>query len=119
MGRALEPRVIRSGPYKPSQPRTGDDSATIFRKRNLITIGRDGRYYERTYSGEEDLDETLELVALTGTLDLNQGSGTVFGTGTLFFTECHLGQRILVMPGDNSFSYLIIPQRIVSDTQME
>ena len=119
MGQALEPRVIRSGPYRPTVPYTGDDDGSIFLKRNLITQGRDGRYIERVYSGEGNQDETLDMVPLTGTLDLTIDSDTVFGAGTLFFTECHLGQRILLMPVDGSFSYLIIPRRIVSDTEMQ
>jgi hypothetical protein len=120
VGRALEPRVIHSGPYDPSQPFTGDNSTTIFRKNNLITIGDDGRYFEETYSGEGDLNEPLDMVALTGTLqitaDVLPNTSTVTGTGTLFFSECHLGQPLLGIL--NGASWFFKPKQIISDTQM-
>lgn len=119
MGQALNPRVIRSGPYKPTNPRTGDDDGTIFRKNNLMTLGRNGRYYERVYSGEGDLGEDLAMVALTGTLTLTENSEIVIGSGTLFLTECHLGQRILAIPADGSASYPVVPRQIISDTEMK
>lgn len=119
MGRALEPRTVRSGEYNPSRPRTGANDLSIFRKNNLITVGSDGEFYELVYSGEANLNENIDLIALTGTLALTADSVTITGTGTLFLTECHLGQRILLMPGDLSFSYLIVPRRIISDTEME
>ena len=116
MGKKRAPRVLRSGPYKPSQPLTGDDSLTILRKNNLITIGQGGRYYEQVYSGEADLEENLEMVPLTGTLEITAGSNTVTGTGTLFASECHLGQSILGIFA--SRSWLLKPKRIISDTEM-
>ncbi len=118
MGKPLPPRTIRSGPYKPTLPRTGDDDAFIFRKNNLLTRGRDGRYYEQTYSGEGTLGEPLDMVALTGTLTLTANSTFIDGTGTVFLSECHLGQFILAInPG--VASWLLVVRRIVSDIQME
>jgi hypothetical protein len=120
MGRSLKPRVIHSGPYWPTQPRVGDETGRIFRKRGLITRGRDGLFYEEALPGLGDIPEraeTFDQVALTGTLELTADSTTITGTGTLFVTECGLGQRIVVInPG--VASWLIIPQRIVSDTEM-
>ena len=120
MGRALAPRVIRSGPYVPSMPRTGDDSSTVFRKNNLITIGRAGRYYEEVYSGQGDLNENLDMVALTGTIEITAdtlpNTSTVTGTGTAFYSECHLGEPILGILNDESWFFK--PKQIISDTQM-
>ena len=121
MGKSLTPRVIRSGPYWPTQPRTGDEDVRIFRKRGLITRGRDGLFYEECLPGLGDVPgevpETFDQVALTGTLTLTEDSNIVTGTGTAFVTECGLGQRIVVInPG--VASWLIQPQRIISDTEM-
>jgi len=118
MGKSLPPRVIRSGKYLPTLPRTGDEDGSIFRKNNLITRGREGRYYERVYSGEADLNENVNLVPLTGTLSLSQGSTTIFGVGTLLNSECHLGQFILVIDDATGRSWLLVVRRVVSDTQM-
>lgn len=118
MGRSLAPRIIRSGPYIPTNPKTGSDSASIYRKSNLITRGRDGRYYERVYSGEASLNEDLSLVALTGTITLTADSTTVVGVGALYNSEVHLGQFILVIdPG--VASWLLVVRRVISDTEME
>jgi hypothetical protein len=118
LGRALEPRVVRSGRYYPSAPLTGDDSNYIYRKSNLITIGQNGRYFETVYSGEGNLDEDLQLVQLTGTLSLTDGSQTVIGTGTALFSECHLGESILGISSDGLTSWLLKPKQIISDTEM-
>lgn len=117
MAKTLEPRVIRSGPYYPSQPLTGDNSSTWLVKNNLITIGQGDRFYEQTYSGEGDLAEDLDKVALTGILTLTEDSTTITGTGTLFVSECHLGQCISAETSDNSWE--LRPKRIISDTEME
>lgn len=117
MGRALEPRVIRAGPYRPSAPRTGSEDAGAFRMDSVVVRGRgEGRMYWETYSGEGDLNEPLSMVALTGTLSLTAGSTTVIGVGTLFHAQCHLGQTIVGILG--SQSWLLKPRRIISDTEM-
>ena len=117
MGKPQPPRIIRSGPLVPTVPRSGSEGdGVIWRKSNLITRGRDGRYYEEVYSGEGDLNEDLDMVALSGTLALTEDSETVTGTGTLFLTECHLGQFICAILG--SQSWLLVVKRVVSDTEM-
>jgi len=85
---------------------------------NLIVRGRVGeRMYWRAYSGEGDLGEDLDMVPLTGTLTLTAGETVVLGVGTLFNSECHLGQFILVInPG--IASWLLVVRRVVSDTEM-
>lgn len=118
MGDTLPPRVWRSGPYVPTAPRSGSEGDNIsFRKHNLITRGRDGRFYEESFSGLGDLQERVPMVRLTGTITLNS-TDEVVGVGTIFNEECHLGQRICLIPEDNSASYLITPQRIIDDEHM-
>lgn len=118
MGQSLPPRVIRSGPYKPTVPRTGDDATGAFRKSNLITRGRDGRFYEETFSGLGDLSESLNMVAITGTLTLTVDSTTVAGVGTLFLAELHLGQKLCAVSSDGLTSWPLVVRRIVSNTSM-
>lgn len=117
MGKSLPPRIVRSGRYYPSAPLTGDDSNYIYRKNNLITIGQNGRYYETVYSGEGDLEEDLDKVQLSGVLTLTEDSTTIVGVGSLFFSECHLGQCISAESSDNSWE--LRPKRIISNTEME
>src|SRR5689334_8555910 len=100
MGASLPPRVIRSGPYFPTQPRTGDEDNRIFRKKGLITRGRENLFYEECVAGLGEVPqgtESFDMVALTGTLELTEDSTTVTGTGTLFVTEVGLGQRIVAI----------------------
>lgn len=120
MGGQLQPRRIVAGPYKPSAPRTGDDlGGGAFRMNNVIVVGRN-RWYWETYSGQGDLNENIDLVALTGTLELTEGTlpGTsvVTGTGSLFYSECHLGQPILGILNEESWFFK--PKQIISDTVM-
>src|SRR5262249_3118086 len=60
----------------------------------------------------------LNGLVLTGTLTLTNGSLTITGTGTRFWSECRLGMRILAVTSSNSNSWLLVPKRIISDTQM-
>ena len=116
MARNLPPRRIVAGPYRPSLPRTGDEIEGSFRMGNMVVVGQ-RRFYWETYSGEADLSENLDLVPLTGTLEITADSLTVTGTGTLFASECHFGQTILGILA--SRSWLLKPKRIISDTEME
>lgn len=119
MGQKLQPRRVVAGAYKPSAPRTGEDDGTgAFRMNNLIVVGR-GRYYWEAYSGEGDLGENIDRVALTGTLTLTENSTMVTGTDTLLFSEAHLGQCIEAETADNSNSWELRPKRIISNTSME
>lgn len=119
MGDKLPPRVIKAGPHKPTAPRSGGiDDNSSFRMSNLIVRGRDPRrMYWQVFSGLGNLGENIDKVALTGTLDLTADSITVTGTGTLFFSECHLGQFISAESA--SASWLLVVRRIISDTEME
>jgi len=116
MGQEKPPRVMRSGPFVPTLPRTGDDFPVIWRKSNMVTRGREGKFYEENFSGLGDLNEPLNLVALTGTLEFTAGSTTVTGAGTAFFDECHLGQFIVAIKDDNS--WLLVVRRIDADDSM-
>lgn len=118
MARKLAPRVLRSGPYVPSVPRSGSEGdALIFRKNNLITRGRDGRYYEEVYTGEGDRNQDILLEPLTGTVTLTEDSTLVTGSGSAFKSEAKLGQRIVVVDPGNT-SWVIVPKQINSDTEM-
>lgn len=119
MGRPLPPRVIRSGRYLPTSVRSGDVTGSIFRKKNLITRGRGSNFYEEVFSGLEDINEPPALVSLTGTLTFTANSTNIAGVGTIFFTECHLGQFICAFSSDGLSSWLLVVRRIISDTSME
>src|SRR5690349_21060786 len=119
MGKSLAPRVIKVGPYRPTVPRTGDDSASVFRMSNIVVRGLDGRYYAQAFGGLADLDETLNMIALTGTLTLTADSSMIVGVGTLFLAECRLGMKICAIASDSSTSWPLVPKRIISNTSME
>lgn len=119
MGSALPPRVWRSGPFIPTVPRTGSEGDNLtWRKYNLLTRGRDGRFYEEVWSGLGNLNENMGMVPLTGTLGLTAGSTAIVGDGTIFQTECHLGQFICAIPDDDSASWLLVIRSIEDDTHM-
>lgn len=116
MGQALQPRIVKAGPYRPSAPRGGPSDVGAFRMDSLIVRGKSDQCYLQAYSGEGDLSENLAMVALTGTISLTSGSTTIAGVGTLFQRECHLGQTIVgILAGQ---SWLLKPRRIISDTSM-
>jgi len=120
MGRPLPPRVVKAGPYLPTTTRSGEvGNDGAFRMSNLIVRGRDPRrMYWETYTGQGDLAEPFDLIALTGTLDLTADSVEVVGTGTVFTDELHLGQRVLAIDGGNSVSYPLAIRRITDDTHI-
>jgi hypothetical protein len=122
MGDKITPNRWTSGPYFPSMPRTGNEGPnTSWRKSNLITRGRDGRFHEEAYSGSLSLDtgSVVEMVRMTGTITLTADSDQIIGVGTLFNTEApYIGQRITVIPDDNSFSFLLVVKRIIDDEHM-
>lgn len=122
MGRKFPPRISKAGPHKPTSSRAGSEGNTSWRMRNMILRGRDeSRMYWENFTGLGDLSEDVDMVALTGTLaftaitDTNDGT-LVTGTGTLFLTQCHLGQFILGIK--DSQSWLIVVRRVISDTEM-
>lgn len=120
MGQSLQPRVVRSGAYVPTVPRSGSEGDIgIWRKLNMITRGHEGHYYEQVYAGSPNLERQVDTAALTGTLAFDADSAIATGTGTLFRTECHLGQKILGIDALGMRSWLLVPKRIISDTQME
>lgn len=119
MGQPLPPRIWSSGPYLPTVPRSGGEGDNLtFRKHNLITRGRNGRYYEEVWTGLGNLNENIEMVPLTGTLGLTANSTQIIGTGTIFNTEVHLGQFICAIPDDDSASWLLVVRSVEDDTHM-
>lgn len=117
MSSQLPPRVHSGGDFVASLPRTGEDAGLTYRVRNLLQRGRTKKYWE-SFLGSRNLDMDCPLVALTGTLNLVQGSATVTGTGTKLLTEAHLGQFILCIDEVLQVSVLLVIKRIVSDTEM-
>jgi hypothetical protein len=120
MGKSLSPRILHAGPMICTAPRSGNlPDNTSLRLHNMIVRGRaDNLRYWESWSGLKDIQQQVPMVPLTGTLRLNS-TNIVNGDGTLFLSECHLGQRICLIPGDGSTSYLITPKRIIADDQME
>lgn len=84
----------------------------------MIRRGRSGghRYWEVIH-GELDLQETCPKVPLTGTVAVTEGSPIVEGTGTLFLSECKLGQRIIIETPTSTIPIFV--KRVISDTQYE
>lgn len=99
----------------PTAPRSGNQGDTIFRVESMALRGRDDHQYWEVIAGERDLAEDSPLVALTGTLDLVEGDATILGTGTLFLSELHIGQFVVVI--DTAPTEVLVVKRIVSDTE--
>src|ERR1041385_4357391 len=116
MGNQLSPRTVRGGALIPTTPRSGNQGDSIFRVESMVLRGReaDHQYWENL-AAESDLGEDAPLVALTGTLDLVEGDNTILGTGTLFLSELHIGQFVVVI--DTDPTEVLVVKRIVSDTE--
>lgn len=100
-------------------PRSGSEGEGVLRVENLIRRGRGGHFYYEVIGGEADLAQNMDMVALTGTVAVTEGSALVNGTGTLFLTECNIGQRIIIIDTTNNQTIPIFVKRIISDTQYE
>lgn len=99
----------------PTTPRSGNQGDTIFRVESMALRGLDEHEYWEVIAGERNLDQDAPLVALTGTLDLVDGDPTILGTGTLFLSELHIGQFVVVI--DTTPTQVLVVKRIVSDTE--
>lgn len=120
MGNPLPQRTIHAGPLIATAPKTGnvgDNSA--LRVNNLLLRGyRDQFRYWEAFRGLSDLSENVPMVALTGTLALDENTNTVTGTGTAFNTEVHLGQFICAIPADDSASQLLVVKTVVDNNTL-
>jgi hypothetical protein len=117
MGEQLQPRTVHGGAFIPTTPRSGNQGDTIFRVESMALRGRDDHQYWEVIASERDLDEDSPLVALTGTIDLVANDPTILGTGTLFLSELHIGQFVVVV--DAAPTQVLVVKRIVSDTEYE
>src|ERR1044071_8005298 len=98
MGQSLQPRVIHSGGYVPTTPRSGDEGdSIIWGQRNLITRGLNGHYYEDASAGPLETARECAGRARTGARAFTAGEPTSIGTGTLFQTEARPPQRSIVI----------------------
>jgi len=111
-------RTIRGNPYFPTSPRSGNLGDLIFRMQNVFKRGSGDAAYHECTGGPQNLSETVDNTALTGTVALTSGSTTVTGTGTSFTTELHLGQFFLVLDAVGSQSFLCVVERIISNTSL-
>lgn len=83
---------------------------------NAFVKGKPPLCYTESYSGSLSLSETIATSNCTGTIALTTGSTTVTGTGTAFISELHLGQFTLVVDAGDNRSFLLVVEKIVSDT---
>ena len=106
--------TLTSVPFRPSSPFTGD-SSFIYRGQNMLLRGQNvaGGLFYAAYNGSLDLNESLDHVALTGTLAYSPSSLTITGTGTAFQDELHFGQMIYVGAGRP-----LVVNQIVSQTEL-
>lgn len=110
-------RIIRPARYSPTQPRSGDTSDdALFRMSNSLIRGQAPLTYAECYAGSLSLAETIATSNCTGTVALTSGSTTVTGTATTFISELHLGQFCLVVDAGDNRSFLLVVEKIVSDT---
>lgn len=110
-------RVFRGGEFIPTQERSGTDGGDVVRAENILRRGRNRHRYWECLRGPLDLNEDAPLVALTGTIAVTAGSPVITGTGTLFLTECHIGQRIIIIDVDGAQTIPIFVKQIISDTE--
>lgn len=98
----------------PRSGSTSDDS--WFRMSNALVKGKPPYTYTEGYTGSLSLSETIATSNCTGTIALTTGSTTVTGTGTAFVSELHIGQFAFVVDAGDNRSFLLVVEKIVSDT---
>jgi hypothetical protein len=106
-----ETKSLRATLFRPTTSLSGNEYPSVFRGENLVLRGPSDNPYFEVFGGNLDLDEDYALAdfALTGTVSCYVNSTTVGGSGTLFRTELHLGQHILID------QYVLAVKEILSD----
>lgn len=102
--------------YYPTSPRSGNEGPLVFRMSNMILRGTSERPYSEVYSGSLDLNETIPTSNITGTVACTINVTQVVGTGTVFKTELHLGQRLEVFGGAPNITIPLVVDFITDDT---
>lgn len=102
--------------YFPTSPRAGNDGSKVFRMQNMWLRGTAQEPYAEVYGGSLDLAEDIPTANLTGTVACTINNKVIVGTGTLFTTELHLGQRVEVFGGSGAITILLVVDTITDDT---
>jgi hypothetical protein len=96
---ATETKSLRAAMFKPTTSLSGNEPPSVFRGMNLVLRGAaSGNPYFEVFPGNKDLNENFDLTlfAITGTIAFDAGDVVVRGAGSLFKTELHLRQHILI-----------------------
>lgn len=104
--------VLRFGgaAFQPSAANTGNEQLTILRGENMILRGSDGSFYFECYGGHKNLNESIPVVQLEGTVSYNEGETVVSGTATAFKEFLRFGMKV------QAGSQVFVVDDIVSDT---
>lgn len=102
--------------YFPTTPRSGNEGERVFRMQNMILRGTSVEPYAEVYGGSLDLNENYTPIDITGTVDCTINVTEIVGTGTLFTTELHLGQRLVAYGGSPDTRIPLVVDFITDDT---
>ena len=102
--------TLKPVPYRPSSPLAGNEADAIIVGRNAVMRGTAPQVVYEAYPGSENLGENYAGVPLTGTVSFTAGTTSV--TGTNFYEELHIGQKLLTAGGE-----VLSVAEIISDTE--
>lgn len=83
---------------------------------NVLLRGDAPELYAEVYGGSLNLNEDIPTATLTGTVACTANDLTIVGTGTVFKTELHLGQRLEVYGGAPDVTIPLVVDEIIDDT---
>lgn len=93
-------KTLTAALFRPTTSMTGNEPPAIFRGQNMVLRGSQGNYYFEVFGGNKNLAENYNLdtsnYKLTGTVSFNADDSTIRGTTTVFKSQLHIGQMVLV-----------------------
>lgn len=109
-------RSLVPSEYYPTASHSGNEGGLVYRMQNLMLRGERNEPYAEVYGGSLDLGENIADSVITGTVALTINNLTIIGTGTLFKTELHLGQRLMVYGGAPDLTIALVVDSITDNT---
>jgi hypothetical protein len=102
--------------YWPTSPRSGNEGQLVFRMTNLILRGSSAHPYAEVYGGSLDLNENIDVGAVTGTVTTVANNTGIVGVGTAFVTELHHGQFLEIYKAGSAVTIPVVVDDIIDDT---
>lgn len=114
----VQEKTYRPGPFIPNTSYTGEEPPVLLYGENMwVRYGRTGTVYAEGYTGNLDLNETIDHYPLSGSgLTWSSGSRVITGTGaSVFRDELRFGQGVFVNVGVGVNEFFVV-EKVTSNT---